>query len=778
MKSNSLFTWRFIRFVLAICMLATGVLAGCANNGNNNDNGGNGVTENGKGNAATGRYVEEALMQLEGATRLFDAFLSENGDIVFFSEKTSGGNNVVTRSVVSGNGTLESAEIGWLNDLIATGGTVMSVSENAVGTVYALYIDEEYKTKLVRSADGETFEPIDVPGWNTESGGGVMIRPGSEGSSGGAGGQGGAAQGGMMGGGAQGGMGAGTQGGTMGGRTGSTRPSGVIALEDGFLILSEGKGAAHYSVDGSLIREYPGVGKHGSVDVYNGQLAIVDMESRQISLYDLATGNKTEAFSYDGLGETTFIGMDDSGLFVADASGISRRETDGWEMIVDGGLTSLMMPNLPLSQLVIGSNDDFYAFLGVKDYQLMRYAYSADVSAEPDTVLEVFSLYDNNTIRQAIGEFQRQNPNVRVDLRVAMDEDSSATAEDVIRALNTELLAGKGPDIIVLDGLPISSYIDKGVLKDITDLTSRLTNELGLLENLTDAYEKNGKTYGLPSRFVLPVMLGKQDKLDSIRSLSDLAGSVEAGQNEEIPLFRASDSLWKDEGMLMEYYEACVDNWTREDGSIDEAGLAAFLKDMLRLDKTLKEHTPQTEGGKQIFMGSPDVGIESIDLGSWDVRDGKAQVHIQTLIGVMGLRDISRGLGSKPDMGFESLFEEYKYYPRGGVGVVAAGGQQELSEAFVEMLLSQTVQDKYLYDGFPVNGLSLQKMTEETLEADESLSDMGFVEISGKLNKPVFADQVVKEAVQAQIRNLLSGAVTPGQAAAKIVESTRLYLAE
>lgn len=774
MKSNSLLTWRFVRFVLAFCILATGVLAGCANNSDNDDNG---VTENGQGNAATGRYVEEALLQLEGATKLFDAFLSANGDIVFFSEITSGGNNLVTRSVVSGNGTLESAEIGWLNDLTATGGTVMSVSENAAGTVYALYIDEEYKTKLVSSSDGETYEPIEVPGWNTETGGGVIIRPGSEGSSGGAGGQGGAAQGGM-GAGARGGMGAGTQGGTMGGPMGASRPGGVIALEDGFLILSEGKGVAHYSADGTLIREYPGLGRHGSVDVYDGQLAIVDMESRQINLYDLATGNKTEAFSYDGLGETTFIGMDESGLFAADASGISRRESDGWEMIVDGGLTSLMMPNLPLSQLIIGSNDDFYAFLGVKDYQLMRYAYSADVSAEPDTVLEVFSLYDNNTIRQAIGEFQRQNPNVRVDLRVALDEDSSATAEDVIRALNTELLAGKGPDIIVLDGLPIGSYIDKGVLKDLTDLTSRLTKELGLLENLTDAYEKNGKIYGLPSRFVLPVMMGKQDKLESIRSLSDLAGSVEAGQSEEIPLLRAPDSLWKDEGMLMEYYEACVDNWTREDGSIDEPALAAFLHDMLRLDKTLKEHTPQAEGGKQIFMGSEGVGVESIDLGSWDVRDGKAQVHIQTLIGVMGLRDISRGLGGKPDMGFHSLFEEYKYYPRGGVGIVAAGSQQELSDAFVEMLLSQAVQDMYLYDGFPVNGLSLQKMIKETLEADESLSDMGFVEISGKLNKPVFADQVVKEAVQAQIKNLLSGASTPEQAAAKIVESTRLYLAE
>jgi len=754
MKSNSRPTWRLIRFVLAFCMLATGILAGCANN---NDNSEKDDTKNKQGNEAIGRYIEEALLQLEDTTRLFDAFLSSNGDIVFFSENGTGGNNAVMRNVVSGNGSLESEEVGWLNNLIQSGAMVMSVSENSAGTVYALYIDATFQTKLVRSADGETFDTIDVPGWNMESSG-VIVRPAGES---GAGSQGGA-----------------IQGGTTGGPTSTSLPEGVIALEDGFLILSGAKGAAHHSADGSLIREYPGVGMNSSVAVHGTQLAIVDIESKQICVYDLNSGNKTETFAYDGLGQTTFISLDESGLIVADASGISRSKADGWEMIVDGGLTSLMMPNLPLSQLIIGSSDDFYAFLGMKDHQLMHYFYSADVQAEPDTVLEVFSLHDNNTIRQAIGEFQRKNPNVRVDLTVAMDEDTSATAEDIIRALNTELLAGKGPDIIVLDGLPVRSYIEKGVLKDITDLTSRLTNEMGLLENLTDAYENNGKTYGLPSRFVLPVMLGKQDKLDSIRSLSDLAGSVEAGQSADIPLFRAPDSLWSDEGMLMEYYEACVDTWTREDGSIDETALAAFLSDMLRLDKTLKEYTPQKEGGRQLFTGSSGVGVESIDLGTWDVRDGKAQVNIQTLIGVMGLRSISAGLGGKPDMGFESLFQEYKYYPRGGVGIVAAGKQQELSEAFVEVLLSQAVQDKYLYDGFPVNGNSLEKMTKETLEADEKLSDMGFVEISGKLNKPVFADQVVKEAVQAQIKALLSDAVTPEQAAAKIVESTRLYLAE
>jgi hypothetical protein len=35
--------------------------------------------------------------------------------------------------------------------------------------------------------------------------------------------------------------------------------------------------------------------------------------------------------------------------------------------------------------------------------------------------------------------------------------------EDYIRTLNTELLAGNGPDILVLNELPADSFVEKGV---------------------------------------------------------------------------------------------------------------------------------------------------------------------------------------------------------------------------------------------------------------------------------------------------------------------------
>ena len=60
-----------------------------------------------------------------------------------------------------------------------------------------------------------------------------------------------------------------------------------------------------------------------------------------------------------------------------------------------------------------------------------------------------------------MGVYQRQNPDVRVSYEVALGDDSAVTESDAMRTLSTELLAGEGPDVLILDGMPVESYIEK-----------------------------------------------------------------------------------------------------------------------------------------------------------------------------------------------------------------------------------------------------------------------------------------------------------------------------
>ncbi|MCQ4735736.1 hypothetical protein NE463_20055, partial [Anaerotruncus colihominis] len=79
------------------------------------------------------------------------------------------------------------------------------------------------------------------------------------------------------------------------------------------------------------------------------------------------------------------------------------------------------------------------------EWPLFHYTYSADTPTVPSTELRVFSLYENATVRQAMGVYQRQNPDVRVSYEVALGDDSAVTESDALRTLSTELLAGEGP---------------------------------------------------------------------------------------------------------------------------------------------------------------------------------------------------------------------------------------------------------------------------------------------------------------------------------------------
>lgn len=774
--------------------------------------------------AVAGRYVEQLIDLGVSIDRVVDAFIDEDGCFVFYSTDLNAEGldaRQVTRWRLDPDGTLESSCPQVLKDMAAQGWSVMDLSEGYDGALLILYMDSTYR--LAYSADGIGYEVIDVPGWYDFSrfytGDGVF-RTGDEGQD------------------SPGtespaiinqapitneGPGSPTEGtpvqteepksGTMGvaiggGYSGSTSfddtgemdlyPNGVILLDNSFLVTYFMVGVKEYGFDGTLLREYDGVGNKNTVAAYDGKLAITDLSGGEILFYDLDTGNLLEAVKLEGigvsnggsgfggmvvsLGGNVLISMDADGLVAGDSTGIYRYTDGSWVMIVDGELSTFIMSDRAMAYLVPGHNGDYYAVLGEMGAEVMRYVFDATLSAEPEINLEIFSLHDNSTVRQAIGQFQRQNPNVKVSLRIAMDNESGATLEDVVRALNTELLGGKGPDLIVLDGLPFESYIDKGVLKDITGLVNKLTNSGNLLSNMSKAYARDGKTYGVPSRFSVPIMLGDSSELSGINSLSDLKDRVFELQAGETQYLRAESSdVWYNEGIMMKYYDACATMFMTEDGTIDEAALAAFLSDMLAINDVLKENTPESQAGLfMIAMSSRGGGgAEIIDMGVNDIADGKALVHLQTLVGVLGLTNISRSIGEMDNMSLVSMFNATDYYPSGSVGILAGSKQTELAESFLELLLSQSVQDKYLYDGFPVNKRSLKTMLDEQMEFDnEILDDMGFIELCDKLDSPIFINEIIKSAVQSQVNDLLEGKVTPEQAAKNVVDSTWLYLAE
>lgn len=731
--------------------LAAGLLSGC------------GGKQEPKGDVAMGRYIEEKGEVLEGITRTYSLHRDGTGNIVFYAERED---ETIWRGVLpAGGGEAQYQEVAGLMEAVGEM-RVSEVSEGPDGTL--LVLCRQFETNqdlLLRSNGSGGFAQVTVSDWDT---------PTESGATGGNS---------VM---ATGGVSAAVSG-EADVEAGDgfffaenqKMAYGIMALKDGGFLLCYGEqGATQYDRDGAVVRVYPGQNYGNQIALWENKLLMSGGESGEFTIYDVDTGAQLSTATYENGNYFVKLGLDEQGLYLGDASGIYRQVENGdlWEKLVDGSLTTLAMPTIALDGLVSDGSGGFVGLLRSDDQiQVAHYVYSETTPTTPDTELTIFSLHDNNTVRQAIGEFQRQNPNVRVNFQIMMDETSGATAQDVINSLNTELLSGKGPDLLLLDGLPVDSYIEKGVLSDITDL---VTGNGDLYQNLMNAYERAGKIYGVPTRFSFPAMAGVGTDLDRLTSLETLVALAQAEQGEEVPLLVPSSNLWDEEGsgMLMDYYGLCVGDWLSADGTIDQLSLSRYLTGVTDLEAVLKEHSPQNGGmtGVVVVSSTGSSIVEMVDMGFWYLTRGTGRVYLAELGSMMNVRDLM----NTEDMELRSAFGSNKYTPRGGVGVVSTGKQQELARSFVETLLSGGVQDVSLADGLPVNQVSMNKMMAQNMEDSNLKRDLGLSALCGRLDTPILTDQVIRDTLEDQLRKMANGKLTPEQAAADLVDRVQIYLSE
>lgn len=250
-----------------------------------------------------------------------------------------------------------------------------------------------------------------------------------------------------------------------------------------------------------------------------------------------------------------------------------------------------------------------------KQIYLKHYWFDKSVSSIPAKELTIFALNDSNTIRQAIVAYQKQNPDIYINFRIANNNQNviytygvknpneTLSISDYVEALNTELLAGKGADILILDGLPIESYIEKGVLEDMEDVLLPQIEADVLMKNIAENYVKDGKIYTMPLRFRVPIIYGSSEAVNASKSLEDLARFSE--ENTEVPLFGKCDyrslSAWM---LLLNYGDVINAN-----GEINEENFERFLQNISKI-----AHNIQAAGGiKPMVMNSS----QGIYVGHW-----------------------------------------------------------------------------------------------------------------------------------------------------------------
>ena len=139
----------------------------------------------------------------------------------------------------------------------------------------------------------------------------------------------------------------------------------------------------------------------------------------------------------------------------------------------------------------------------------------------PKYIIDVAVLADDWTIREEAVRFNRQSDEYRVNIRTyrlddyleeGQDYNYDELIEKAVTAMNNDIIAGRGPDILLTNTyMPIESYIAKGLLVDLyplIDEDERFSRD-DFLPNVLDALDVDGKLYEIFPRFSIQTLAGK-----------------------------------------------------------------------------------------------------------------------------------------------------------------------------------------------------------------------------------------------------------------------------
>ena len=573
---------------------------------------------------------------------------------------------------------------------------------------------------------------------------------------------------------------------------------------------------------GEITKSFNSVDKKGYVITFeavgNTLIVVTDTE---VQLYNLDTGDQMEKDAAldeqllkgkdeteimqmsGGMGEAFKFtkGKDDKSVFFSTNGGLYSHTIGGnlVEQVINGALTSMGNPKFSFISLAALEDGSFLVAgaEGTDTYKLFKYTYSKDTPSTPSKEVKVYSLEDNGEIRQAIAFFQKKNPDIFVTLEVGTAGNDAVTVSDALRTLNTNIMAGKGPDILVLDGMPVKSYLEKGLLTDLTEILNKVENAEGIIPSIKNTYANGDVIQAIPTRFKMPLLQGRKGDIEDIKDLSTMVEQLKKLKKENPD----KGMLGNDEpGDLVEkLYASNSAAWLKEDGTLNEDALKDFytqLKQIYDSDQhpeAAENEMVMGEYGKSSFYNINGgigqlVGGENI-LNAGLLSDFSQYVQVVSANKAMGDGAV-RLLNGQTSNAF---------VPMATIGISSKSADTETAGTFVEFLLSKEAQSINQGGGLPVNktafdegikagseglGETVPYLTASGENKEfkmEQPSETDIKELNAmveSLTTPAVVDNVIKDNIKEQAEQCVKGNITSQEAVKNVMQKINLYLSE
>lgn len=760
-------------------VIAVSTLAGCASG--KSDNSGDGAK--GTNASAMGRYLEEEMNLPEGITKIMSMSKLSDGGIRMLASNAENKSSIWDSK---DGGSTWTKVSDFPEELMKDGGQIMTSAISSSG---------ESAIAIMASA-GDTGE-IAVHNWILDKDGKAtkltIDLPQSK-----------------------------NQG--DGEASGNNGIGKFVYTDDGTLIGSDFEGNVHLidSKTGKISKSFNEISKNGymlSMEAVGKNLIVVT--DKEVQLFDLSTGEQLEKDAaltdqlLKGKDENDIMNMlsgvgaafnftkgkDDNSVFFSSNEGIYSHTIGGnlVEQIVNGALTSMGNPKFSFISIT-ALEDGSFLIAGAEGYEtfkLYKYTYSKDTPSTPSKEVKVYSLEDNAEVRQAIAFFQKNNPDIYVTLEIGIAGGDAMTVSDALRTLNTNIMAGKGPDVLILDGMPVKSYSEKGLLTDLTEILKRVESSEGLIESVKKTYASEDKIHAIPTRFKMPVLQGSKGNIENMNDLSSMVEQIEKlkKENPDKGIFGDMEI-----GTLIEkLYASNSAAWLTEEGTLNQDALKEFftlLKQIYESDK----HEEKSEN--QLVMGEfGESTFYNINGGIGDLVSNKNLLNMGLVSEISQYVQVVLANKKMGDGAVKLLNGQTTnaFVPMTTVGISSKSTDTETAGKFVEFLLSKDAQTISQGGGLPVNKTAFDEDIKNAskdsgdqtpnLDANgqEAQNQAGGVSESDlkelntmieSLTTPSVVDDVIKENIKEQADQYVSGNITIEEAVKNVMQKINLYLSE
>jgi len=564
---------------------------------------------------------------------------------------------------------------------------------------------------------------------------------------------------------------------------------------------------------GALVAELPMEGA-SSATAGSQHFYVLSAMDERIYSFDISTGAPTNmtpvslaasgeismgGFRMMGMGGSTITLNNYCELLALHNNTLLHMLADDVNTVLDGNSFSFGEPNssvVNVMSLADGSTV-IDVLTGQQTNRLYRYAWDENATISPERTLTVWSLTNNDFVRATITELRRRHPDAYITYEVALS-GMGMSASDAIRTLNTRLLSGRGPDVLILDGTPVENYVGRGMLLDL----SGALNTSDMYSNLLAPYiQPGGGIYALPMQLRIPTLAGEPQTLAAVQNFDTLVNRVVTGNRpaaQDAMSFGGMGGLPENEraelhfATLRELFDfmwlanasAIIDDY-----QLNSAALTQFFNAILAISDMYDLGQPDPMGGMfgmvSVFGGAgrpvmlPPSLVQYVSHSTNMATFNIDNLMIMSMLGNRANTELAIFPGMVPGTWLPSTI----------VGVSADTQVADFATEFVNAMLSPDIQRINYGEGLPVTqtgvAFQMQEQSERQEQIREQLREVGqepfefdLDALVRQLQTPAVIETTLLEIIWESAERLCAGTIGLEGAVSEVEQNIRNYLAE